>query len=54
MIFISPTELRSQQEKPFDLAEKERTITDADLMEGISAEEVKRQVYEHIDKLFSE
>ena len=67
MIIISPTELRASQKKYFDLAEKEqvivkrggtlielvvkqRTITDADL----SANEVKKQVHEHIDKLFDE
>ena len=69
MIVISPTELRIEQRKYFELAEKEqvivkrkdklielvvrqRAITNEDLINGISAEEVKRQVHNHIDKLF--
>jgi antitoxin (DNA-binding transcriptional repressor) of toxin-antitoxin stability system len=35
------------------LAVKRRTIADSDLKHGISVEEVKRQVHEHIDKLFA-
>lgn len=71
MIVISPTELRANQKKYFDLAEKEqvlikrgsqlielvvkqKAITDSDLKDGISVEEVKRQVHGHIDKLFAE
>jgi len=69
MIVISPTELRAEQKKYLDLAEKEqvlikrggklielvvrqRTITDAEIEEGLSVEEVKKQVHTHIDKLF--
>jgi hypothetical protein len=71
MIIITPTELRTQQRKYLELAEKEqvmikrgeilielvvkqRTVTNSDLRQGISVEEVKRQVHEHIDKLFAE
>ena len=69
MIVISPTELRTEQKKYFELAEREqvivkrgdklielvvkqRNITNEDLITGVSAEEVKRQVHNHIDKLF--
>ncbi|MDL2256253.1 hypothetical protein LJC38_06685 [Parabacteroides sp. OttesenSCG-928-K15] len=71
MIVISPTELRANQKRYFDLAEKEQVfvkrgtqlielvvkqkmITDLDLKHGISTEDVKSQVHEHIDKLFAE
>jgi prevent-host-death family protein len=33
---------------------RQKTITDSDLKHGISVKEVKRQVHEHIDKLFAE
>ena len=69
MIVISPTELRAEQKKYFELAEKEqvivkrgstlielvvkqRVISAEDLKNGVSVEEVKRQVHNHIDKLF--
>jgi hypothetical protein len=69
MIVISPTELRAEQKKYFELAEKEqvivkrgntlielvvkqRAISTEDLKNGVSVEEVKRQVHAHIDKLF--
>jgi len=69
MIVISPTELRTEQRKYLELAEKEqiiikkgnklielvvkhRTITNEDLRNGVSAEDVKMQVHNHIDKLF--
>lgn len=41
-------------DKLIELVVKQRTITDEDLENSISAEELKRQVYKHIDKLFSE
>jgi prevent-host-death family protein len=34
-------------------AVKRRTVADSDLKHGLSVEEVKRQVHEHIDKLFA-
>ena len=69
MIVISPTELRTEQKKYLDLAEKEkvvikrgtklielivreRTVTDDDVRNGLSLEEVKEQVHKHIDKKF--
>ena len=69
MIIISPTELRTEQRKYFDLAEtttvivkrkdklielvvKERVITDDDVKNSLSLEEVKEQVHGHIDNKF--
>lgn len=36
-----------------ELVVRQRTITDSDLKNGLSVEEVKKQVHEHIDKLFA-
>ena len=36
-----------------ELVVKQKAITDTDLKQGISVEEVKKQVHEHIDKLFT-
>ena len=69
MIVISPTELRTEQKRYLDLAEKEkvvvkrgtklielivreRTVTDNDVRNGLSLEEVREQVHKHIDKKF--
>lgn len=38
--------------KLIELVVKNQLITDEDLKQGISVEEVKRQVHQHIDKLF--
>ena len=34
------------------LVVRQQAITNKDLINGVSAEEVKRQVHNHIDKLF--
>ena len=39
-------------EKLIELVVKQRNITNEDLINGVSVEEVKRQVHNHIDKLF--
>lgn len=40
-------------ERLIELVVKNRTITDVELKQGLSVEEVKKQVHNHIDKLFS-
>ena len=69
MIIISSTELRDNQKKYFDLAEKERVvikrgrklielivkeqlITDEDIDNSISGEELKERMHQRIDKIF--
>jgi hypothetical protein len=49
MVIISPIELRPEQKKYLDMAEKERIITDEDLKRGISTEELIRRVHKRID-----
>ena len=70
MIVISPTELRAEQKKYLDLAEKEdvvikrgsklihlvvreRTISDEDLQQGISGEELLKRLRPRIKSLFN-
>jgi len=70
MIVISPTELRAEQKKYLDLAEreevvikrgsklihlvvKERTITDEDLKQAITGEELLAGVREDIKEIYS-
>ena len=70
MIVISPTELRAEQKKYLDLAEreevvvkrgsklihlvvKERTITDEDLKQAITGEELLVGVREDIKEIYS-
>jgi len=69
MIVISPTELRTEQRKYLELAEKEqvvvkrgtklielvvkeRIVSDDDVRNSLSLNEVKEQVHQHIDKKF--
>ena len=69
MIIISSTELRDNQKKYFDLAERERVvikrgrklielvvkeqlITDEDIANSISGEELKERMHKRIDKIF--
>jgi len=41
-----------RKDKLIELVVRQRTITDEDLINGVSGEDVKRQVHNHIDKLF--
>ena len=69
MIVISPTELRTEQRRYLELAEKEqvvvkrgtklielvvkeRIVSDDDVRNSLSLNEVKEQVHQHIDKKF--
>ncbi len=70
MIIISPTELRANQKKYFDLAEnekiivkrgnklielvvKEQLITEDDIKNGVSREDLKQKMHKRIDQIFN-
>ncbi|OAV64289.1 hypothetical protein Barb4_04259 [Bacteroidales bacterium Barb4] len=55
MLVISPAELRSNLGKYLDIAQKEKkecVITDEDIKDALTGEELKLRMHNYIDALF--